>query len=476
MKHLEQTLAELQKTIVEMRIQGRLTEALRLAKQGLLVAHELESHTDVLDLYHHNILIHYALGDIADVMGIIHEYGEYCRTYGIAKDFMHYYLIMALIYDLVGIKEKTIEMTAQSIKYAYELNDVMMLVRCYNNLCYLEVENGSLEEARKAGLLAREYNKELYKQSPQIAKLHHIQINNNLADVYILEEDYASGQALLEDTLQSDIIQHHQREAGIALFGYGLLYEKQQKLEAAVSYYKKAIQVAQTYGDDTTQKKVMRMLLNVLYQLNWRDEIFDVQRAYIELTDQMDANSLLQQVMNLEFNLQKVNLEKKALYDPLTGVLNRYFIQQEMDAWLKTVQDSKQYVAVAVLDLDKFKNFNDQYGHLLGDQVLQIFAKGLQDFLQEEDVHIIRYGGDEFIVCLCHQDKHYIKSLADQLHAYLLTLAFTQEGTHYMLKVSMGICINDQRNYEYRALFEQADGCLYQAKNNGRGRYVILEL
>ncbi|WP_016994293.1 GGDEF domain-containing protein [Lysinibacillus boronitolerans] len=220
----------------------------------------------------------------------------------------------------------------------------------------------------------------------------------------------------------------------------------------------------------------MRLLLNVLYQLDWRDEIFDVQREYIDLSEKMSVANLLQQVMNLEFKRQKEKLEKKAHYDPLTGVLNRHFLDYELQEWLNAAEITQSYVCITVLDVDYFKLFNDTHGHLFGDMILQLLANSLQDFLQDEDVKIIRYGGDEFILCFRHSQKDYIKTLVHNTHAYLLSLKLEQEQQSYPLRVSMGACVNNQKNYQYKELFEQADSCLYQAKANGRASCVLYEL
>ncbi|KOS63537.1 tetratricopeptide repeat-containing diguanylate cyclase [Lysinibacillus sp. FJAT-14222] len=469
---MELTLEQLNTTIMEMRTKGLLTDALTLAKQGLLVAVENQNYRHGLDLYYQKILIHHALGDTLSMVSLIRDYEAYCQKYGTAKDFMHYYLVMSLIYDLVGVREKTVEMTKKSIEYAVELNDLFMLVRCHINLCYLEVEKGCNAEALRAGLLARDFNQELFKKLPELGRLQEIRINNNLADVYILEGDFETGKTLLDCTLNSDIIHNHRREKVAALFGYGFLFEKQQKLEEAVSYYKQSIELAQSYGDNAITKKVMRLLLNVLYELNWRDEIFEVQRVYIELSEKMSADNLLQQVMDLEFNRQK----EKLVYDPLTGVLNRHFLDFELNEWLRVARISQQFVSVVILDLDYFKLYNDTHGHLFGDRVLQILANGLRQFLSDEDAEIIRFGGDEFMIIIRHKQKEYLQRLVKDMHAYLLTLTIDQKDESYPLKVSMGVCVNDQKNYQYENLFEQADRCLYRAKNDGRENCVICEL
>lgn len=89
-----------------MRTKGLLTEALALAEQGLLVAIENQNFQHGLDLYSQKILIHFALGNTLSMVSLIPEYEASCQKYGTAKDFMHYYLVMSLLYDAVGFREK----------------------------------------------------------------------------------------------------------------------------------------------------------------------------------------------------------------------------------------------------------------------------------------------------------------------------------------------------------------------------------
>lgn len=94
-----------------MRTKGYLTKALKLADQGLLVALESNNYPYVMDLYYQKILVHHSLGDTLSMVNLIHDYEAICQNYGTTKDLMHYHLVMSLIYDLVGIREKTVEMT-----------------------------------------------------------------------------------------------------------------------------------------------------------------------------------------------------------------------------------------------------------------------------------------------------------------------------------------------------------------------------
>lgn len=127
-----------------------------------------------------------------------------------------------------------------------------------------------------------------------------------------------------------------------------------------------------------------------------------------------------------------------------------------------------------LLDIDYFKNINDNYGHLFGDEVLTKFAEFLQSFFRSKDV-LVRADGDEFVIFLkdiSHQNL--IKKSMNFVHM-VQKIQFSQKGVS--ITCSVGVCYLPENVavFTYNQLFENADWALYQAKTTGRNRYVFCD-
>lgn len=154
----------------------------------------------------------------------------------------------------------------------------------------------------------------------------------------------------------------------------------------------------------------------------------------------------------------------------MTGVKNRNFFED----FVEKVQHVRTY-CVAVLDIDRFKLINDTFGHAIGDKAIQCIAKQLSQWQPRHDIHIIRYGGDEFVILMPYafDDMH---AYIEQLHTKLMTThCETKDGHVIPLSVSIGICYNDARMVSLNNVFQQADDALYAAKKT-RGTFVYEQL
>ncbi|MGE4276228.1 MAG: diguanylate cyclase [Lawsonibacter sp.] len=156
-------------------------------------------------------------------------------------------------------------------------------------------------------------------------------------------------------------------------------------------------------------------------------------------------------------------LEQIAAHDGLTGLLNRDSAQKRIEALLTDHRD-RNY-ALAVVDLDYFKNANDRYGHLFGDQVLKHIADKLRKSIRSSDL-AARVGGDEFLVFVEYTDQ--VQAQADRIFQALLG-----EYEGFPVSVSMGIARSSGVDGGYEVLFRQADQALYAAKRKGRKRYCF---
>jgi diguanylate cyclase (GGDEF)-like protein/PAS domain S-box-containing protein len=153
--------------------------------------------------------------------------------------------------------------------------------------------------------------------------------------------------------------------------------------------------------------------------------------------------------------------------DPLTGLLNRSGFEQRIER--KVAGGDGPTLALLFIDLDHFKPVNDQYGHLVGDRVLQTFARRLGKAVRLSDV-VARFGGDEFAVLLPGViDLSVARAVANKvLHA--ASRPFDIKGRRICVSASVGIAVAEQTDADWRELLARADALLYHAKAAGRGR------
>jgi len=156
-----------------------------------------------------------------------------------------------------------------------------------------------------------------------------------------------------------------------------------------------------------------------------------------------------------------------AYHDALTGLPNRLFFSKILEQSISQARRYNRSLAVIFLDLDRFKNINDTYGHQAGDQVLLTLAKKLKLCLRESDT-VARFGGDEFIALLPEfEEEKYLATVAQKL-LDVVSEPFLCHGQALVLTGSIGIAIFPLHGQDEQALMRCADAAMYHAKNQGR--------
>lgn len=171
----------------------------------------------------------------------------------------------------------------------------------------------------------------------------------------------------------------------------------------------------------------------------------------------------------LEKALQRI--EDLAMRDELTGVFNRRFLMETIRNEKLRCDRTGSAFTLCILDVDHFKQVNDQHGHLAGDQVLQQIARTASDALRQTDF-FGRYGGEEFAMVLTGTMNEGAMVTAERVRRHIEELDFSLISPDCKVTVSIGIA--DSRPGEASAAtFKRADEALYQAKEGGRNRCVV---
>jgi len=166
----------------------------------------------------------------------------------------------------------------------------------------------------------------------------------------------------------------------------------------------------------------------------------------------------------------EMDLIKKALTDPLTGLYNRKHLDVVLQ---KEIEEAKRYannLSVIFCDIDHFKKVNDNYGHKIGDIVLEEYAKIMQQNIRKSDV-LGRWGGEEFLIILPHTSLNQAKKVAEKLREEI--------KKHHFPKVGNITCSFGVSEYKYNEtlhdLMQKVDEALYEAKEKGRDKIITKE-
>jgi diguanylate cyclase (GGDEF)-like protein len=166
-------------------------------------------------------------------------------------------------------------------------------------------------------------------------------------------------------------------------------------------------------------------------------------------------------------------LEKMSKTDSLTNVANRRALFERGNTEFSRIQRTKSQLTIILLDCDLFKNINDFYGHLFGDEVLKNICKICTEEIRTIDF-FARYGGEEFIIILPDSDLHGAIETAKRIQRSLANNCLVFEGKDVCVTVSMGVCSANDKHANFEQLLNDADTAMYKAKSNGRNRIEIL--
>lgn len=165
-------------------------------------------------------------------------------------------------------------------------------------------------------------------------------------------------------------------------------------------------------------------------------------------------------------------LEEQAAHDPLTGLLNRTAIFEQLAIEIKRADREKTPLAILIADLDHFKSINDTYGHVTGDHVLKEYAERLRSAVRPYDF-VGRYGGEEMLLILPGLPPEDGHGRVEAMHRRAFEKPFHCNGHEIAITCSFGLAWYVSDSDTVQSLIESADSALYAAKNNGRDRVEV---
>lgn len=187
------------------------------------------------------------------------------------------------------------------------------------------------------------------------------------------------------------------------------------------------------------------------------------------ISKQKLGENLIQQYTLFLNNLQlRHTLQQQSIRDPLTGMFNRRFMEETLKRESLRAKRDQFSIGIIMADVDRFKHFNDTYGHDVGDTVLKKLSKMLQSGIRGADV-VCRYGGEEFILILPNATLDQTMTRAEEIRSHVeMNMGMTLRGEEVKITVSLGVSVYDAAGDHIEDVIRAADRALYAAKAAGR--------
>ena len=203
------------------------------------------------------------------------------------------------------------------------------------------------------------------------------------------------------------------------------------------------------------------------------DPQFQEMRPHLEQLAAMAADRIGIAIANVRL---RETLRLQSIRDPLSGLLNRRYLEESLPRELGLARREQQKLVVLMIDVDHFKRFNDTYGHETGDEALRLIGQLFIDQFRGSDI-ACRFGGEEFAIVLPRTDLIQARARAQELLEKVRQLEVTHQGVVVgTLTISLGIACFPQHGETAAALIDAADRALYQAKRDGRNCLVCSEI
>ncbi|GAB5453034.1 MAG: hypothetical protein Hals2KO_33620 [Halioglobus sp.] len=238
-----------------------------------------------------------------------------------------------------------------------------------------------------------------------------------------------------------------------------ILAEAHTKVDEAAANFGLEMEEARPVQEVLQEANIRLSLINLDYEQINKELIkakMDLEAAAKEL---QEKNELLKQLADL---------------DGLTGVYNNRYFQGALDNEISRTLRQGHHLSLILMDIDHFKRFNDDFGHLAGDFVLAEFSKVLTENLRQYDT-LARYGGEEFVVILPETDADAARAVAEKLRSAVEKTPFRDGKETYNVTASFGISLltpEEEPAPEKKELIQRADEALYDAKKAGRNQVM----
>lgn len=174
-------------------------------------------------------------------------------------------------------------------------------------------------------------------------------------------------------------------------------------------------------------------------------------------------------LLGLKRALLYKQVQELSITDSLTGIFTRRYFLERFDEELQRSKKFNYFLSVLMIDIDHFKDFNDRFGHLVGDIIIKVTSQCIKDNIRQIDM-LGRYGGEEFAVILPETDRKEALFVAGRIREAVLDKPIKAYDEDLKVTISIGVSVFPDDGDSQGLLIEKSDQALYRAKNGGRNQ------
>ncbi|CEQ09878.1 diguanylate kinase signaling protein [[Clostridium] sordellii] len=411
----------------------------------------------------------------------------------------------------------------------YILGDYQMAIQYYDKAIGLEIENKTENAMTKSMAYINkissyiEINK--YDEAINLSKkiyslLDYIDkdsrddiemlIYNNLALAYIYKHDFNKAQQLLNKSLEllkNDKIEFSLNKEVFINISYAEFYKEQNKYDKSLDIFNYTLQQS-TQNGLGLEMHIYKSIIEIYKNKNDLDNYIKYNKALMDERDKLEIQfkkdymkyatqlyerdelkskeqqrkinmlilifSIIILLLILISRMKVIKLLKKSNFiDGMTNLYNRKYLDYYIEKNKKNFDHKK--VSIILIDIDYFKKYNDNYGHIKGDEIIKEVSNSLKNSIKDQGI-VIRYGGEEMVLILPEVSIDNAKVIAEKIQESIRGKQIEHKYSEIcdILTVSIGIYTNEfSQNEGIYKMIDNADKALYGAKNKGRNRYEV---
>lgn len=383
-----------------------------------------------------------------------------------------YYSIEEYDDALKFYKNAYLSISKENDEYNYEEDRVYAIVSIANT--YLAA--GNVDAAGST------YDRAAFAERDKYSLITNLIIDCFAARLYAAKGDAAEAERFIKAV-------HEEISSGITLmdvfddiFSYLEMLLDKSYFDVFFFVMKRVLDIVSKTGLKNLEKKCLTLALKYFRITNDEQRYFEYAAKYFEIDEKLADENRLMVTNMIELrgslhDLAKVNkevekenqlLNEKAETDPLTHLDNRFGLDRRRHEIYDRAIRENHSVAVEILDIDYFKQFNDNYGHQAGDRAIRFVSDNIKKLAGKDAIYAARFGGDEFIIIYEGYALQEVFSFAKELKNNIISAHFTHEYTllpEKIITISQGIYYGfPTDSMKYKHFLHTADGLLYKAK------------